>query len=638
MQPTLYPKLRNVPKLCSHKTLFLCLLLFVSYTSRACYADFTYTNGCVGDTVFFHALDGSAAYSWDYGDTASGAANVSHDLDGYHVYTAPGDYYVTLFVNIGAEWDYRTNVVHIGSDCFAADFQSTCYSNLGVTFTDYSTGLHTSQLWNFGDPASGVADTSSAFNPYHQFTAEGNYVITYIISDGLQNDTITRSINVDSTCLAAYVGNFTAALNCVNDTVTIYSSFSNDVTFIGWDFGDPASGIANYSNDVSPVHQYSAAGMYIVTLVYGNSQYLDTIYKALPVMDCSVWPGDVNADGEVNAEDIFGIGMFYGDTGTQRAGASQNWTGQACNSWSSLNFAWMYMQDLVDKKMADCNGDGTINASDVQAITNNFGKRHANHNNRSAILFHSPNDPSLMAAVANNSVTAGSDIVVTLSLGSSAVPLQNIYGGSLTLLYDPSKVDAAAVVNFTMGWFDTTGNSLITLSHNDYANGRLEISFVKTNKNSSSGYGNIGTVTFHTKNTAMGAFDIGIDGTAKIFNTNQWNNSFGGNQEVFKNLYLQGTSATIINPLSVQKFSNFNLSVYPNPASSLLYIQHEETANGLHAELRTNIGELVSSLSLANSPKKESIDISALPAGFYILSVKETTGAVIQSERILISH
>jgi len=67
------------------------LIAFIAYAAHACYADYTYTNGCVGDTVFFGALDGYAAYTWDYGDTASGAANISHNVNGYHVYTAPGD-------------------------------------------------------------------------------------------------------------------------------------------------------------------------------------------------------------------------------------------------------------------------------------------------------------------------------------------------------------------------------------------------------------------------------------------------------------------------------------------------------------------------------------------------------------------
>lgn len=605
------------------------------YSSRACYADFTYVNGCVGDTVFFHALDGSAAYSWDYGDTASGADNVSHDVNGYHVYNAPGDYYVTLFVNIGAEWDYRTNVIHIGNSCFHADFQTQCYTNLSVNFTDYSTGNHSSQFWDFGDPGSGTNDTTSAQSSYHLFSAEGTYQVTYIINNGTQSDTIVKSVVVDSICLSAYVGNFTAALNCVNDTVTIYANFSNDVTFIGWDFGDPGSGLANYSNDQNPVHQYSTPGLYIVTLVYGNAQHHDTIYKALPVMDCSVWPGDVNADGEVNAEDIFGLGIFYGDTGVQRQSASQNWNGQQCNSWSRQNFAWMYLQDLVDKKMADCNGDGIINAADVQAIQANYGKRHNAHNNRSAILYHALMDPTLSATVSANSVVAGNDIVVNLALGSSNMPMQSIYGCSFTLLFDPSKVDANALVNLSLAWFDTTGNSLLTFYHEDYANGRLEISFVKTNHQSFTGFGNIGTVTFHTKNTVWGNFDVVIDGTAKIFSTNQWGGN-GGNQEVVKPLYLQGSSANILNPLSVDKNDNSGITIFPNPSKGVVYIKHAASDYNAQVQVINNLGEVVAVSTLTSAEKTEAVSLDGLPAGLYLVNVKNATGSPVQSARIFL--
>jgi hypothetical protein len=57
-----------------------------------------------------------------------------------------------------------------------------------ASFTDLShqvthgAGL-VSQLWNFGDSASGAADVSTLANPEHQYSAPGNYVVTLTEAD-----------------------------------------------------------------------------------------------------------------------------------------------------------------------------------------------------------------------------------------------------------------------------------------------------------------------------------------------------------------------------------------------------------------------------------------------------------------------
>jgi len=617
------------------RIIFTSLLIITAYVSRACYADFTYTNGCAEDTVFFAASDGYAAYTWDYGDTASGANNISHDNLGYHVYTIPGTYYVTLFVNIGAEWDYRTNIIHIGTDCFQPDFTTYCYGGLEVGFSDFSTGAHNSQFWNFGDSASGINNTSSDSAPYHIFTVPGNYLITYIISDSTQTDTIMRTIHVDSTCLSAYLPDYTAALNCDGTPVTIPATFSAGVTYIHWDFGDPASGSSDTSTAPQPTHLFSGPGFYLVTLIYGDGVTFDTIVKPIPVEDCSVWPGDCNGDGEVNGEDIFPLGIYHNMTGSARYLPSTNWAGQQCATWNNGSYNWMYLQDLVDMKMADCNGDGTINAADLTAIQSNYGHKHRNHNNRSAMLEHTPTDPTLMVNAPAYPVYAGDNLTVSISLGSNLFPATDIYGGSFTLLYDAASVDAGATVNFSTGWLDSTGNSLITFYHESYGQGRLEIAFVKTNHISFSGYGTIATVTFHTKLTASGNFNVNIDGTAKIFNTNQ-NGGSGGNQEVFKNMYLQNASVMIINTSGIAVNTTHSASVFPNPSTGDIIISHEKTGELLLFELFNTLGEKVFSKGLSSVTASETLHISGIPAGVYHVNLKKQDGEIIVNEKLII--
>ena len=91
--------------------LTILLLAGINQQSKACYANYTHTNACAGDTVWFYALDLYAVHSWDFGDSISGNPNTAYDDTVFHIYTVPGTYYVTHFDNIGAEW--ALSLIHI---------------------------------------------------------------------------------------------------------------------------------------------------------------------------------------------------------------------------------------------------------------------------------------------------------------------------------------------------------------------------------------------------------------------------------------------------------------------------------------------------------------------------------------------
>lgn len=53
-----------------------------------------------------------------------------------------------------------------------------------------------SVLWNFGDPASGVLDTSTSINPGHVFTDTGSFTVTHIAYDAFLADTTVLTIRI----------------------------------------------------------------------------------------------------------------------------------------------------------------------------------------------------------------------------------------------------------------------------------------------------------------------------------------------------------------------------------------------------------------------------------------------------------
>lgn len=60
----------------------------------------------------------------------------------------------------------------------SAGFSYTCGSNNLVSFTNASSLCADNFQWNFGDPASGVSNISSAENPSHTFSAPGTYTVS----------------------------------------------------------------------------------------------------------------------------------------------------------------------------------------------------------------------------------------------------------------------------------------------------------------------------------------------------------------------------------------------------------------------------------------------------------------------------
>ncbi len=75
-----------------------------------------------------------------------------------------------------------------------------------------------------------------------------------------------------------------------------------------------------------------------------------------------VYPGDTDNSGKVDVRDLLPLGLYYGLTGPGRGHASVAWAGQP------LYAAW----NPPAAGYADCNGDGTVDASDLDAIVRNW--------------------------------------------------------------------------------------------------------------------------------------------------------------------------------------------------------------------------------------------------------------------------
>ena len=231
------------------------------------------------------------AYSWNFGDPASGPNNVSALINPSHTFSAAGTYTVCLVVVgmipgtsiICTKMICHTVVVEdVATDPCASLLANFAYtlSGLNASFTNLSTtgpGLYIgSWSWNFGDPASGVFNNSNLQNPNHIFSVAGSYTVCLIIFaktiDGTYcYDTICKTFFVEgvSNPCDNLVGSYSFNTNGLTANFTNTSTAGGGLVFssIAWNFGDPLSGANNVSNLQNPSHTFTSSGWYDVCMI-----------------------------------------------------------------------------------------------------------------------------------------------------------------------------------------------------------------------------------------------------------------------------------------------------------------------------------------------------------------------------------
>ncbi len=195
-----------------------------------------------------------------------------------HTYTAAGRYTVTLSVTDTIGTASTSRVVTVFSLPVASFTKSvaTGVAPLTVAFTDTSTGLPTSWLWDFGDGSS-----STIQNPSHVYTAAGTYTANLTVTNVVGSASVAQTVTV--TAIPLPVASFTksVATGVTPLTVVFTDTSTSNITAWLWNFGDGTS-----STIQNPSHVYAAAGTYTVTLtvtnVAGSASVAQTVTVTAP--------------------------------------------------------------------------------------------------------------------------------------------------------------------------------------------------------------------------------------------------------------------------------------------------------------------------------------------------------------------
>lgn len=252
--------------------------------------NFSSTTGCQGLSTNFTDVttvsnDTVSAWAWDFGEPSSGAANYSGTQNPSHSFSSPGSFSVTLVVatqnGCTSSVVLPVTVYPVPTASFSAanacdntvlSFSNTSSISGGATITNYS--------WNFGDPGSGLNNSSSSQNPNHTYYSSGVYTVTLIATS---NNNCSNTLQQTLIIHPSPVASFTASVGCEGiPTAFTDSSFisSGNLTNWDWNFGDgsPQSSIQN------PSHLYTGNGPYPVILTVTSNQGctgVDTVHVAV---------------------------------------------------------------------------------------------------------------------------------------------------------------------------------------------------------------------------------------------------------------------------------------------------------------------------------------------------------------------
>ena len=210
------------------------------------------------------------------------------------------------------------------------------------------------------------------------------------------------------------------------------------------------------------------------------------------IQDC-VWPGDTDGNGKVEVADLLPIGRKHGMQGLTRTGGAGAWRGMPASNWLELD-------QSLDLKYVDANGDGIISASDTSVILTNLNRYHTAYPAPSAPLQPMP----FVLSFPYDTIYAGEVYAIDIDLGTPNFYAYDVYGFTLGFNFNPRFVvqGTQELIYENDGWIGY-GSAPLDLVHEPNF-GSVVSAYTRTDGRSVTGYGRVGRFYFTGSEDILG--------------------------------------------------------------------------------------------------------------------------------------
>lgn len=426
---------------------------------------------------------------------------------------------------------------------------------------------------------------------------------------------------VDSTtCIASFMYVFLDA-----QTVLFFNNAQN-YTGLEWDFGNGTT--SSFDNEMSFTQVFENSPTTVCLKVWNDNgcqdEYCLDIAPDAPEDMCNattcIWPGDTNGDGAANNTDVLNLGLGIGSHGAERPffpdpGNPIAWVPNYGYNWNS----WI---GPVNYKHLDCNGNGIIEETDIDAIYYNYSPEFD-------LELTSDSDAPPISITFDQSTfvideNTPEHVVVTASiyLGSEALPFIDLHGLAFTLSYPYDLAKSNGVTtDLTSNSFLGGTSSTINFSYDLYNQGigRYDAAISRINGQGMSGFGKVAKVNFVVNadiiegfSVPETSFDILMEEVTMV-NTNGEVISFGVENNQSSITFINSNVSNTI-PIAPEQLVN----IFPNPAKEVLYLNMEQVDID-QVDITDAYGRVIWSFYSRNMPATLSLNISDYKPGLYLV-------------------
>ncbi len=342
-----------------------------------------------------------------------------------------------------------------------------------------------------------------------------------------------------------------------------------------------------------------------------------------PCTSSCVYPGDANNDHIVNKSDVLAVGLTYGYNGAPRQNNTNDFIPQNCAFWNGN-----IPGTNIDSKHTDCNGNGTVERTDFDAIWLNYGQSYQYTPSQGGGGTVPTNGVEVSIVFDQDSLVVDdhdgghlNPFEAEIRIGNANTPASDLYGLAFSIKYDPVLLGNIPLsVSYDSNWFGSA-NSTKLLKIDDRLNGQLDIALTRLNHQATNGGGRVikiegGVIGENIHGRSLRRhlkFEIiGIEATNAI-GTPQ------GLTGVSDSLLLAGTAFTA----SQNNTGAVKFSILPNPISA----SQNLNLQGLNTVFAYTISDMLGRvLRSERNVTQNSIAINDLQMGSYLITITTDKG------------